>query len=53
MYLASQGYDTAFASKVSIVDLPTGRITAVPIHGMPNALAVSGDRRDCFHLDKR
>jgi len=44
VYLASQGYDTAFASKLSIVDLTTGRITAVPIHGMPNALAVSGDR---------
>jgi len=44
VYLASQGYDTTFTSKVSIVDLPSGRITAVPIHGMPNALAVSGDR---------
>jgi YVTN family beta-propeller protein len=44
VYVPSQGYDTAFTSKLSIVDLPTGRITAVPIHGMPNALAVSGDR---------
>jgi YVTN family beta-propeller protein len=44
VYLASQGYETTFTSKLSVVDLPTGRITAVPIHGMPNALAVSGDR---------
>jgi YVTN family beta-propeller protein len=44
VYLTSPGYDTTFTSKVSIVDLPTGQITAVPIHGMPNALAVSGDR---------
>jgi len=44
VYLASQGFDSSFTSKLSIVDLPTGRITAVPIHGMPNALAVSGDR---------
>jgi DNA-binding beta-propeller fold protein YncE len=44
VYLARQGYDTTFTSTLSIVDLPTGRITDVPIHGMPNALAVSGDR---------
>ncbi|MBE1548850.1 YVTN family beta-propeller protein [Mycobacterium sp. OAS707] len=44
VYVASQGYDTTFTSKLSIVDLPTGRITNVPIHGMPNALALSGDR---------
>jgi YVTN family beta-propeller protein/VCBS repeat-containing protein len=44
VYLARQGYDTTFTSRLSIVDLPTGRITDVPIHGMPNALAVSGDR---------
>jgi YVTN family beta-propeller protein len=44
VYLASPGFDATFTSKLSIVDLPTGRITAVPIHGMPNALAVSGDR---------
>jgi YVTN family beta-propeller protein len=44
VYLANQGYEQTFTSKVSIVDLPTGRISTVPIHGMPNALAVSGDR---------
>ena len=42
--VASQGYESTFTSSVSIVDLPTGRITAVPIHGMPTALAVSGNR---------
>src|SRR5262249_833618 len=41
---ASQGYESTFPSVVSVVDLPSGRITAVPIHGMPNALAVSGNR---------
>jgi YVTN family beta-propeller protein len=44
VFVASQGYESTFTSVVSIVDLPTGRITAVPIHGMPNALAVSGSR---------
>jgi len=44
VYLASESCDTTLNSKLSIVDMPTGRITAVPIHGMPNALAVSGDR---------
>ncbi|HTI74211.1 MAG TPA: Ig-like domain-containing protein [Mycobacterium sp.] len=44
VYLASQGYDSTFTSKLSIVDLPTGRISSVPVHGMPNALAVSGNR---------
>ena len=44
VYVASNGYDTTFTSKLSIVDLPTGRIAAVPIHGAPNALAVSGNR---------
>src|SRR5262249_12643539 len=44
VYLASQGYESTFTSKVSIVDLPSGGITSVPIHGMPNALAVSGNR---------
>jgi YVTN family beta-propeller protein len=44
VYIASQGYESTFTSKVSVVDLPTGRITSVPINGMPNALAVSGDR---------
>jgi DNA-binding beta-propeller fold protein YncE len=44
VYVASNGYDTTFTSTLSIVDLPTGRITAVPIHGAPNALAVSGNR---------
>lgn len=44
VYVASSGYDTTFTSKLSVVDLPTGRITAVPIHGAPNALAVSGNR---------
>jgi YVTN family beta-propeller protein len=44
VYVASNGYDTTFTSRLSIVDLPTGRITAVPIHGAPNALAVSGNR---------
>jgi hypothetical protein len=44
VFLASQGYESTFSSKLSIVDLPTGRITAIPIHGMPNALAVSGNR---------
>jgi YVTN family beta-propeller protein len=44
VYIASNGYDKTFTSKLSIVDLPTGRIAAVPIHGAPNALAVSGNR---------
>jgi YVTN family beta-propeller protein len=44
VYVASNGYDTTFTSTLSIVDLPTCRITAIPIHGAPNALAVSGDR---------
>lgn len=44
VFLASNTYDTTFTSKLSIVDLPSGRITAVPIHGAPNAVAVSGDR---------
>jgi YVTN family beta-propeller protein len=44
IFVASNTYDTTFTSKLSIVDLPTGRITAIPIHGAPNALAVSGDR---------
>ncbi len=44
VYVASNGYDTTFTSTLSIVDLPTGRITAVPILGAPNALAVSGNR---------
>lgn len=44
VYVASNTYDTTFTSKLSIVDLATGRITAVPIHGAPNALAVSGNR---------
>jgi YVTN family beta-propeller protein/VCBS repeat-containing protein len=44
VYVASNTYDAAFTSKLSIVDLPTGGITAVPIHGAPNALAVSGNR---------
>ena len=44
VYIASNGYDTTFTSTLSIVDLPSGRITAIPIHGAPNALAVSGNR---------
>jgi YVTN family beta-propeller protein/VCBS repeat-containing protein len=44
VFVASNTYDTTFTSKLSIVDVPTGRITAVPIHGAPNAVAVSGDR---------
>jgi YVTN family beta-propeller protein len=44
VYVASNGYDTTFTSKLTIVDLPTGRIVAVPIHGAPSALAVSGNR---------
>jgi YVTN family beta-propeller protein len=44
VFVASRGYESTFTSAVSIVDVPTGRITAVPIHGMPNALAVSGNR---------
>ena len=44
VYLASQGYESTFTSKLSIVDIPTGRIASVPIHGMPTALAVSGTR---------
>jgi YVTN family beta-propeller protein len=44
VYIASPGYESTFTSELSIVDLPSGRITAVPINGMPNALAVSGDR---------
>jgi len=44
VYLASSGYDATFTSKLSIVDIPSGRISAVPIQGTPNALAVNGDR---------
>lgn len=44
VFVASNTYDSTFTSKLSIVDVPTGRITAVPIHGAPNALAVSGNR---------
>ena len=44
VYVVRNTFDTTFTSKLSIVDLPTGRITAVPIHGAPNALAVSGNR---------
>jgi YVTN family beta-propeller protein len=44
VYVASNGYDTTFTSRLSIVDLPTGQIAALPIHGAPNALAVSGNR---------
>jgi DNA-binding beta-propeller fold protein YncE len=44
VYVASQGYESTFTSKLSIVDLPSGQIASVPIHGMPNALAVNGDR---------
>jgi YVTN family beta-propeller protein len=44
VYIASRGYESTFTSKLSIVDLPSGRISAVPIHGMPNALVVSGNR---------
>jgi YVTN family beta-propeller protein len=44
VYVASNGYDTTSTSTLSIVDLPTGHIAAVPIHGVPNALAVSGNR---------
>jgi YVTN family beta-propeller protein len=44
VFVASQGYESTFTSAVSVVDLPSGRITAVPIQGMPNALAVSRNR---------
>ncbi len=44
VFVASNTYDTTFTSRLSIVDIPTGRIAATPIHGAPNALAVSGDR---------
>jgi hypothetical protein len=44
VYVVRNTFDTTFTSKLSVVDLPTGRITAVPIHGAPNALAVSGNR---------
>jgi YVTN family beta-propeller protein len=44
VYVASNTYDTTFTSTLSVVDLPSGRIAAVPIHGAPNALAVSGNR---------
>jgi YVTN family beta-propeller protein len=44
VFVASTGYDTTFTSELAIVDLPTGRITGVPIRGAPNALAVSGNR---------
>jgi hypothetical protein len=44
VYVAAQGYESTFTSKLSIVDLPSGHIASVPIHGMPNALAVNGDR---------
>jgi YVTN family beta-propeller protein/VCBS repeat-containing protein len=44
IFVASNTYDSTFTSKLSIVDVPTGRISAVPIHGAPNAVAVSGNR---------
>jgi YVTN family beta-propeller protein len=44
VYIAGSGCGTTFTSKLSIVDLRTGRIDSVPIHGAPNALAVSGNR---------
>jgi YVTN family beta-propeller protein len=44
VYVLSNGYEKTFTSRLSIVDLRTGRIAAVPIHGTPNALAVSGNR---------
>jgi YVTN family beta-propeller protein len=44
VYVVSNGYDKTFTSTLSIVDLPSGRIAAVPIRGAPNALVVSGNR---------
>jgi YVTN family beta-propeller protein len=44
VYIAGSGCGTMFTGKLSIVDLRTGRIDSVPIHGAPNALAVSGNR---------
>jgi YVTN family beta-propeller protein len=44
VYIAGSGCGTTFTSKLSIVDLRTGRIDSVPIRGAPNALAVSGNR---------
>jgi YVTN family beta-propeller protein len=44
VFVASNTYDTTFTSKLSIVDMPTGRTTTVPIHGAPNAVAVNGNR---------
>ena len=44
IYVASNGFETTFTSKLSIVDVATGRIAAVPFRGTPNALAVSGNR---------
>jgi len=56
IYVASNTYDATLTSTLSIVDLSTGRITAVPIHGAPNALAVSGNRvyiTDTWHSSLR
>jgi YVTN family beta-propeller protein len=44
IYVASNGFETTFTSKLSIIDVATGQIAAVPIRGTPNALTVSGNR---------
>ena len=43
VYVINHGHDGQLTSTLSIVDTITGRITGVPAHGMPNALATSGD----------
>jgi YVTN family beta-propeller protein len=44
VYIARPGYESTLGSELAIVDLPAGHTTAVPINGMPNALAVNGNR---------
>jgi DNA-binding beta-propeller fold protein YncE len=44
VYIAGCGRGTTFTSKLSIVDVRTGRIDSVPMRGAPNALVVNGNR---------
>jgi YVTN family beta-propeller protein len=44
VYIAGSGCGATSTSKLSIVELRTGRIDSVPLRGAPNALAVSGNR---------
>jgi YVTN family beta-propeller protein/VCBS repeat-containing protein len=43
VYIVSHGYQERFTSKLSIVDTATGRVTGVPINGLPNASVANGN----------